>query len=50
MMEAIVRYQGIEYDCIVPVLQLMGIKRKKWPEIFDGIRIMERAALTVINS
>lgn len=46
---SIIVYEGIAYHEVVSTLQLMGIKRKKWPEIFKGIRIMEMAALPIMN-
>lgn len=44
-------YQGIEYSAFTPtVLRGLGVKLAEWPDIFEGLRIMERAALTELNS
>jgi len=40
---------GINYSRLETVLKLKrGIKRKDWADIFDGIRVMELEALTVM--
>lgn len=44
-----VRYQGLDYGVIRDVLILMGIKRGEWSEIFEGLRVMEKAALKVFE-
>ncbi len=36
---------GLDYAAIPVVLRLRGVARKVWRQIFDDIRIMERAAL-----
>lgn len=36
---------GLDYNAIPNVLRLTGIPRAEWPEVFDGIRICEGAAL-----
>ena len=36
---------GLDYPAIPIVLRLHGIPRARWPEIFDGLRVMEHAAL-----
>jgi len=38
---------GIRYASIPPMLEMMGIERGEWPELFESIRIMESAALAV---
>ena len=48
-MGGIVR-QGIEYSAVEPALRMLGTKRNEWPEIFAGLRIMEDAALAVLNA
>lgn len=36
---------GLQYASLPVVLRLLNIERKKWPSIFDDIRVMEAAAL-----
>lgn len=43
------QFLGIERPAIESTLKLMNIKRKKHPEIFENIMIMEDAALPVLN-
>lgn len=40
---------GLRYEALPLVLELHGIKRKRQLEMFDGLRVMERAAITEIN-
>lgn len=40
---------GLRYEALPLVLKLHGIKRKRQRELFDGLRVMERAAITEIN-
>jgi hypothetical protein len=40
---------GLDYAALPAVLQMVGIKRKQWPEVFDDIRVMESAALAKLN-
>lgn len=40
---------GIDYSAIEPVLRLRQIDAARWPALFDDLRVMERAALKVIN-
>lgn len=49
MAGSIVHYQGLEYTGVESALRMLGIKRKQWPRILAGIRIMERAARGVLN-
>lgn len=42
-------YQGLEYAAIPPVLDLLHIPRKARNEVFAGLRVMEQAALDVLN-
>jgi len=37
---------GIGYASIPPVLEMMGIERGEWPDLFESIRIMESAAMS----
>lgn len=40
---------GLRYEALPLVLKMHGIKRKRQREVFDGLRVMERAAITEIN-
>lgn len=42
-------YQGLDYSSIVAVLQLQGIARRDWPDLFWRLQTLEGAALTVLN-
>lgn len=36
---------GLDYGPLPGVMRMMGVPRKDWPDVFEGIRIMEDAAL-----
>lgn len=38
---------GLNYVAIEPVLRLQRVKPRRWPEIFDGLQVMEEAVLAV---
>lgn len=40
---------GLRYEALPLVLEMHGIKRKRQLEMFDGLRVMESAAITEIN-
>lgn len=40
---------GLDYKALPEVLRMTAIPRKEWSEIFDGIRVMEDAALEQIR-
>lgn len=42
-------YQGLDYTATRNAIELMGIDRSEWPEIFNGLRIMEAAAQPILN-
>jgi hypothetical protein len=42
-------YQGLDYQKVKATLELMGIDRAEWADIFDGLQVMEAAALPVLN-
>jgi hypothetical protein len=44
-----VQWQGIDYQSIEGVLRLKAISPDDWPALFNDLRIMERAALEVLN-
>lgn len=41
--------KGLDYGAVESVLRLRGVKRKKWPGIFDGLRLMEAVALPILQ-
>ncbi len=45
-----IRYLGLKRPAIQSTLELMGIERSDWPEIFNGLRMMESAARPILNS
>lgn len=40
---------GLRYEALPLVLELHGIAAEQKREVFDGLRVMERAAITEIN-
>jgi hypothetical protein len=40
---------GIDYCAIEPVLRLRGIAADRWPQVFEGLRVMEIEALDVMR-
>ncbi|MGO4380375.1 DUF1799 domain-containing protein [Pseudoduganella sp. RAF53_2] len=42
-------YQGIDYTNAKSTMELMAVPANEWPQVFDGLRVMERAAKTVLN-
>ena len=40
---------GLDYAALPAVLRLTGIKRAEWPEVFEGLRVMEDVALETIR-
>lgn len=45
-----VLYLGLDYTAVRHAMELMGIDRSEWPEIFNGLRVMESAARPVLNN
>lgn len=41
---------GLDYSALPQVLRLVRIPRAEWSEVFDGLRVMEDAALAEIRS
>ena len=41
--------QGLDHGQIESTLRLMGVKKKRWPELFDDLKTMEAEALKIIN-
>ena len=40
---------GLDYGALPGVLRMSGIARKDWAEVFEGVRVMEDAALQVMQ-
>lgn len=38
---------GLDYNVIEPTLRLLGLPTTDWPEIFEGLQLMERETLRV---
>lgn len=36
---------GLDYGPLPGVMRMCGVGRKEWPDVFEGIRILEDAAL-----
>lgn len=41
---------GLDYNALPAVLRLTGVARKAWPGIFNDLRILEDAALTLMRA
>jgi hypothetical protein len=39
----------IPQDQIKHTLELMGVKRRQWPEVFNDVKVMQRAALLELH-
>jgi hypothetical protein len=37
--------EGLDWQQVASALILMGVKRRQWPGIFNGLRAMQAAAL-----
>ncbi|AKU21873.1 DUF1799 domain-containing protein [Massilia sp. NR 4-1] len=44
-----IHFQGLDHQAVRATMELMGIAHEKWPEIFAGLRIMEKAARPILN-
>ena len=40
---------GLDYGALPGVLRMSGIARKDWAEVFEGVRVMEDAALQIMQ-
>lgn len=38
-------HRGLNYSRVESALRLMGVKKKQWPRLFNGLQVMEQAAL-----
>ncbi|ACD15595.1 DUF1799 domain-containing protein [Paraburkholderia phytofirmans] len=43
-------YEGLDYSAVESVFRMFGFKRKRHRELFDAVRVMERAALDVLSA
>jgi hypothetical protein len=43
-------YEGLDYSAVESVIRIFGFKRKRHRELFDAVRVMERAALEVFSA
>ena len=43
------RYIGIRYEVIPMVMRNKRVKRDAWPDVFEGLQIIESAALAELN-
>lgn len=41
---------GLRYEAIEPACRLSGVKKRDRPALFDAIRVMEEAAMEVLNA
>jgi hypothetical protein len=41
---------GLDYGVIPAVLELAGVPREEWSDVFADLRVMEQAALEKINA
>lgn len=41
--------RGLDYAALPAVLELMGVARKRRSAVFEGVRIMEQAALAAFG-
>jgi hypothetical protein len=44
------RLVGLRYEAIEPVCRLSGVKKRHRPALFDALRVMEEAAMAVLNA
>ncbi len=40
---------GIDYATVIPTLDLLGIEQERRRSVFDGLRVMEYAALEALR-
>ena len=40
---------GLDYNALPGVMRIEGVPRANWPEVFEGIRIMEDEALKTMR-
>jgi len=42
-------YLGLNYVAVKSTVELELIPQEQWPDLFHGLRVMERAALPLLN-
>ncbi|ALP62823.1 DUF1799 domain-containing protein [Paraburkholderia caribensis] len=42
-------YEGLDYPAVEAAMRMFGFRRKRHRELFDAVRVMERAALQVFT-
>lgn len=42
-------WHGLDYPAVEVILRLKGIKGKAATEVFEGVQVMEAAALPILN-
>ena len=40
---------GLDYSALPAVLRIVGVPRSEWLHVFDDLRVMEDAALEILN-
>jgi hypothetical protein len=40
---------GLRYESLLPVMRLLGVKRRRQQSVFHSLRVMERSAVAAIN-
>jgi hypothetical protein len=40
---------GLDYAALPPVMRLIGLPRATWPDVFEGVRVMESEALKIMG-
>lgn len=40
---------GLDYAAMPAVLRLVGVPRSEWGQVFEDLRVMEDAAMAVMN-
>lgn len=45
-----INHLGLDYGAVHSTLEMTGIDRAEWPDLFAGLRVMEKAALGVLNT
>lgn len=41
---------ALNYQAVESALRLMGVPRKRWPDLFDDIQVLEAGALSQIHA
>lgn len=46
---ASISYIGLDYSALRATVELMGLRRTQWADVFTGIRVMEAEALKIFR-